>query len=168
MDLQFAKILSRILHPLVSPKILSMHRNNISFTISIKSIYIKSYLFYLCPRFQTRKKSIKHTQIHAFETKISTYLTLSKHKALPLSRSYLFSSDRVSFLASSFASQVEYCALQQQIYTQSFSFLYFSSQQSQFQVPTMEPFVGIGVDPGFNTTRAHQENPNYWPFRQHL
>jgi hypothetical protein len=28
------------------------------------------------------------------------------------------------------------------------------------------PFVGIGADPGFNATTAHQQNPNYQPFRQ--
>jgi hypothetical protein len=28
----------------------------------------------------------------------------------------------------------------------------------------MEPFVGIGADPGFNATREHQQNPNYGPF----
>ena len=47
-------------------------------------------------------------------------------------------------------------------------FLFLSSQQSQFQIPTMEPFVGIGVDPGFNATTMHQQNSNYWPFQQHL
>jgi len=30
LDLQSAKILSRFLHPLIIPKIISMHRNNIS------------------------------------------------------------------------------------------------------------------------------------------
>jgi hypothetical protein len=35
-------------------------------------------------------------------------------------------------------------------------------------VPATEPFVGTGVDPGFNTTTTHQQNPNYRPFRQHL
>jgi hypothetical protein len=28
--------------------------------------------------------------------------------------------------------------------------------------------VGTGVDPGFNATTMHQQNPNYWPFQQHL
>ena len=64
--------------------------------------------------------------------KFSLIFLLSKHKALPLLGSYLFSSDQISFLAQSFASQVEYCALQQQIYAHNLSFLYFSSQQSQF------------------------------------
>jgi hypothetical protein len=36
------------------------------------------------------------------------------------------------------------------------SFFFFSSQQSQFQVPAMEPFVGTGADPGFNA----QEHTN--------
>jgi hypothetical protein len=31
----------------------------------------------------------------------------------------------------------------------------------------MEPFVGTGADPGFNSNSA-PTNPNYWPFRQHL
>jgi len=44
----------------------------------------------------------------------------------------------------------------------------FDSQQSQFQVPTTEPFVGIGANPRFNATKTHQKNPNYHPFRQHL
>ena len=30
------------------------------------------------------------------------------------------------------------------------SFFFPSSQQSQFQVPEMEPFAGTGADPGFN------------------
>jgi hypothetical protein len=51
--------------------------------------------------------------------KFPLILPLPEHKAL---RSYLFSSDQVSFLAQSFASQLEYCALQQQIYAQSFLF----------------------------------------------
>jgi hypothetical protein len=93
--------------------------------------------------------------------KISLILFLSKNRALPLLRSYLFSSDQVSFLAQSFTSQVEYCALQKHIYAQSFSFLYLSSQESQFQVPTTEPFVGIGEDPGFNASTTHQQNPKY-------
>jgi hypothetical protein len=28
--------------------------------------------------------------------------------------------------------------------------------------------VGIGADSGFNTTKTHQQNPNYRPFQQHL
>jgi hypothetical protein len=28
--------------------------------------------------------------------------------------------------------------------------------------------VGTGADPGFNVLTAHQQNPNYWPFWQHL
>ena len=28
--------------------------------------------------------------------------------------------------------------------------------------------VGTGADLGFNATIAHQQNPNYQPFRQHL
>ena len=75
---------------------------------------------------------------------------LSKNKALPLLRSYLFSSYWISFLAQSFTSQVEYCTLQQHIYANIFSFLYFSSQQSQFQVPSKKPFVGTWADLGFN------------------
>jgi hypothetical protein len=51
--------------------------------------------------------------------KFPLILPLPEHKAL---RSYLFSSDQVSFLAQSFAIQVEYYALQQQIYAQSFIF----------------------------------------------
>jgi hypothetical protein len=35
-------------------------------------------------------------------------------------------------------------------------FFFLSSQQSQFQVLTMEPFVGTRVDPGFNA----QEHTN--------
>jgi hypothetical protein len=69
---------------------------------------------------------------------------------LPNQKDYLFSSEIITFLAQRFVIQVECCALQQQIYAHRFSFLYFSSQQSQFQVPTMEPFIGTGVDPGFN------------------
>jgi hypothetical protein len=62
--------------------------------------------------------------------KFSLILLLSKHKALPFFGSYLFSSDQIYFLAQSFANQVEYCTLQQHIYAQSFSFLFFNSQQS--------------------------------------
>jgi hypothetical protein len=28
--------------------------------------------------------------------------------------------------------------------------------------------LGTGADPGFNATTAHQQNPNYHPFRKHL
>jgi hypothetical protein len=37
-------------------------------------------------------------------------------------------------------------------------------------VPTIENsgYVGTGADPGFNTTRMHQQNPSYWPFQEHL
>jgi hypothetical protein len=59
-NLQSAKNLYRFLHPLISPKTLSMHRNNISFFISIKFTQINS-LFQLLPSIQTRTKSIKHT-----------------------------------------------------------------------------------------------------------
>jgi hypothetical protein len=52
------------------------------------------------------------------------------------------------------------------IFVQHFFFL--SSQQSQFQVPTTEPFVGTGADPGFNPTTMHQQNPNYRSFWQHM
>jgi hypothetical protein len=38
-------------------------------------------------------------------------------------------------------------------------FLFLSSQQSQFQVPTMEPFVSTGVDPGFNTYNNTPKKP---------
>ena len=77
LDLQSTKILSRFLHPLISPKTLSMHRNNISFFISIKFTQINSF-FQLRPSLQNRTEPIKHTQIHAFETKIFTYLSLTK------------------------------------------------------------------------------------------
>jgi hypothetical protein len=58
--LQSTKNLSRFMHPLISPKIISMQRNNISFSISIKFVQINSF-FYLCPNIQIRKQSIKHT-----------------------------------------------------------------------------------------------------------
>jgi hypothetical protein len=95
--------------------------------------------------------------------KFPLILPLSEHKTL---LSYLFSSDMILFLAQIFASQVEYCTPQQQIYAQ--RFLFFSSQQSQFQVPAMEPFVGTRADPGFNASTTHQQNPNYRSFRKHL
>jgi hypothetical protein len=53
LDLQSAKIISRFLHPLISPKTLSMHRNNISFFISVKFTQINSF-FQLHPSIQTR------------------------------------------------------------------------------------------------------------------
>jgi hypothetical protein len=56
LDLQSAKILSRFLHPLISPKILSMHRNNISFFISIKFIQINSFLN--IPKFMLSKQKL--------------------------------------------------------------------------------------------------------------
>jgi hypothetical protein len=57
--------------------------------------------------------------------KISLILPLLKHKALSLLRSYLFSSNWVSFLAHTFAIQVEYCTLQNHIYTR--DSLFFTS-----------------------------------------
>jgi hypothetical protein len=38
--------------------------------------------------------------------------------------------------------------------------LFFSSQQSQL----IEPFVGIGVDPGFNASTTHQKTLTTDPF----
>jgi hypothetical protein len=120
------------MHPFISPNIISMHRYHIFFTILLISINIKYSFIYQYPSFQTRTNFIKHTEIHTLETKISTYLTSTKHKAsksksfnysylyqsielagltsfnqkfslLPFlenkaSRSYLFSSDPISFL----------------------------------------------------------------------
>ena len=143
------------------------HRNNTSFTISIRSTHITSSFFYMCPSFQTRKKSINFTQIHAFETKNSTLLTLSKHKALLISIYYLF------FFRSGFFLSIELHKSSRILCTTTtdlrIELLFsFSSQQSQFQVPAIEPFVGTGADPGFNASKTHQQNPNYRPFRQHL
>ena len=38
------------------------------------------------------------------------------------------------------------------------SFFFFSSQQSQFRVPTTEPFVGTGADPGFNAQECTKKS----------
>jgi hypothetical protein len=43
-------------------------------------------------------------------------------------------------------------------------FLYFSSQQSQFQVLTMELFVGIGENPGFNAQECTNKTLTTSPF----
>jgi hypothetical protein len=48
LDLQSEKIISRFLHPLISPKTLFMHRNDISLFISIKFTQIK-FFFQLRP-----------------------------------------------------------------------------------------------------------------------
>jgi len=47
--------------------------------------------------------------------------------------------------------------------SQIFAYRFFSlsSQQSQFKVPTIEPFVGIGADPRFNATTTQPQIPNY-------
>jgi hypothetical protein len=37
-------------------------------------------------------------------------------------------------------------------------FFFFSSQQSQFQVLTIEPFVGTGADPGFNAQECTKKS----------
>jgi hypothetical protein len=49
-----------------------------------------------------------------------------------------------------------------QIFSQIFLFL--SSQQSQFQVPTTKPFVGTGEDPGFNATKRTNKTLTTDPF----
>jgi len=49
-----------------------------------------------------------------------------------------------------------------QIFAQSLFFLGY--QQSHFQVSSTEPFVGTGVDPGFNATTLHQKILNTDPF----
>jgi hypothetical protein len=88
-------------------------------------------------------------------------------KILPLSRSYLF------FFRSGFFLSTELHKSSRILHTTTTDLrtkilFSFSSQQSQFQVPTTEPFVGTGADPGFNASTTHQQNPNYRPFRQHL
>jgi hypothetical protein len=70
------------------------------------------------------------SNIHIFmlsKKKIPLILPLPENKAL---RSYLFSSDQVYFLAQSFTCQLEYCILQQKIYTQSFLFSSVPSNHS--------------------------------------
>jgi hypothetical protein len=121
MDLQPAKILSRVLHLLVSPKILSMHRDNISFTSSIKLTYLsRSNLFRSNLLYSSRAlvfklgPNLSNIPRYILSKKnFPLILPLSKHKDL---RSYFFSSYWTSILAYIFASQVEYCALQRQIY----------------------------------------------------
>jgi hypothetical protein len=89
MDLK--KIISRILHPLVTPKILSMHRNNISFTISIGSIHIFLFLFSSCALVFRLGPSLSNIPIFILsKQKFPLILPLSKHKDL---RYYLFSSN---------------------------------------------------------------------------
>ena len=44
------------------------------------------------------------------------------------------------------------------------SLFFFSSQQSQFQVPTTEPFVGTGPDPGFNAQEHTNKSLTTSPF----
>jgi hypothetical protein len=44
------------------------------------------------------------------------------------------------------------------------SFFFLSSQQSQFQVLAMEPFVGTGVDPGFNAQEHTNKSLTNGPF----
>jgi hypothetical protein len=43
-------------------------------------------------------------------------------------------------------------------------FFFLISQQSQFQVPATEPFVGIGAEPGFNATTTQQKTITTNPF----
>jgi hypothetical protein len=100
--------------------------------------------------------------------KFSLILLLSKHKDLPLLRSYLFSSDHISFLAQSFTSQVEY------LHT-SATDLHTELLFSLLQFPTI---TVSGPDnrticwhrgrPRVQCLTMHQQNPNYRPFRQHL
>jgi hypothetical protein len=44
------------------------------------------------------------------------------------------------------------------------SFFFFSSQQSQFQVSAMEPFVGIEANPGFNAQESTNKTLTTDPF----
>ena len=96
--------------------------------------------------------------------KFPLILPLSEHKDL---RSYLFSSYLISFLSIELRKSSRIlCTTTTDLRTK--LSLFFNSQQSQFQVPIIEPFVGTGADPGFNVATMHQHNPNYHPFRQHL
>jgi hypothetical protein len=91
-------------------------------------------------------------------------LPLSEHKDL---RSYLFSLDWTCLLSTELQNSSRILLTRATDLRTELSLL-FSSQQSQFQVPAMEPFVGTGADLRFNASTAHQQNPNYRPFQQHL
>jgi hypothetical protein len=96
--------------------------------------------------------------------KFPLILTLSEHQALI---SYLFSSDHTSLLGMELHNSSRVlCTTTTNLRTELSLFL--SSQQSQFQVSTMKPFVGTGAEPSFNASTGHQKNPNYRPFREHL
>jgi hypothetical protein len=143
-----------------------MHRDNISFSNSINFIQINfSSNYTLAFRIGQNLSNIPIFMLS--KQKFPLYLLYLSTNLYFFQDLTSFSSDQFSFLAQSFTSQVEYCALHNRS-THKFYFLYFSSHQSQFQVPTMEPFVGTGEDPGFNASTMHQQNPNYRPFRQHL
>jgi hypothetical protein len=60
LDLQSAKILSRFLHPLVSPKILYMHKNNISFETK------KKYLILLLSKYKALPLSRSYLKLGFF------------------------------------------------------------------------------------------------------
>jgi hypothetical protein len=112
LDLQSAKILSRFLHPLISPKILFMHRNNI-FSLFLSNLFRSNLSSNYALTFKLGKNLSNIPRFILLKQKFPLILPLPEKKSL---RSYLFSSNPVSFLAQSFTSQVEYCALQQQIY----------------------------------------------------
>ena len=70
--------------------------------------------------------------------KFPLILPLPEHKAL---RSYIFSSDRTSLFSTELHKSCRIlCTTTTDLRTN--IFLFFSSQQSQFQVPAMKPFFG--------------------------
>jgi hypothetical protein len=101
---------------------------------------------------------------YLFNQNFTRFLPLREHKD---SISYLFSSDMNSLLSTEIHKSSRILRTRE-TYLRTKISLFFSSQQSQFQVPTTKPFVGIGADPGFNTSTMHQQKPNYRPFWKHL
>jgi hypothetical protein len=135
---------------------LSLFLSDLFISYLLSSSY--ALVFRLGPNLSNIPRSILSKQ------KFPLILPLSEHKDL---RSYLFPSDQTSLLSTNIhKSSRVLCTRAIDLRTE--LSLFFSSQQSQFQVPTTEPFVGTGADPGFNASTTHQQNPNYQPFWQHL
>jgi hypothetical protein len=68
------------------------------------------------------------------------------------------------FLSTKLHKSSRILALQQQIYAQSFSFLYFSSQQSQFQVPTTNHLLAQGQTQGSTLQQRTNKTLTTGPF----
>jgi hypothetical protein len=132
-----------------------MHRNNISFIISIRSTHIKPSFFYCALVFRLGQNLSNIPRSILLKQKFPLILPLTFIRSTKLQILPLFF--RLTSLLSTelHKSSRILCTKATDLCTE--LSLFFSSQQSQFQVPATEPFVGTGADPGFNASTTHNK-----------